>query len=158
MKGLEATAAATVAATPEQCRALLIAIDRYPSWYPEAVRHAEVVERDSEGNPSRAQATVHVSAGPLVRDFELLLEVTASEREVKLSRIPHEPSDPERFEIAWRIGPGPPTDLELHLEARLDVPRLLPVRSVGESLAQGFVEAASRALAGSSPNASASSS
>ncbi len=158
MKDLHASASATVAATPEQCRALLIAIDRYPHWYPEAVRKAEVIERDGEGNPSQARATVHVAVGPLVRDFDLLLSVTVSQREVKLSRIPHEPSDPERFEIAWQIAPGKPTDLELRLEARLDVPRLLPVGSVGEQLAQGFVNAASRALEGSSPNASASSS
>ena len=158
MKELAATAAATVDATPEQCLALLIAVDGYPNWYPEVVRHAEVIERDGAGKPSRARATVHVAVGPLVRDFDLPLAVSVSSLEVKLSRTPHEPSDPERFEITWEIAPGPPTGLELRFEARLDVPRLLPVGSVGESLAQGFVDAASRALAGCSPNASASSS
>jgi hypothetical protein len=124
------------------------AVDRYPSWYPETVRDAEVMVRDAEGRPSGVRTTVHVAVGPLVRDFELLLEVRVREgHEVRLSRIPNEPTDPERFEVVWRVGAdGPPTRLELELAATLDVPRLVPVGGVGDRLAQGFVDAAKREL------------
>ena len=159
MRELSADASTTVAATPEACTELLAAVDRYPSWYPEVVRDAEVVERGSGGAPARARATVHLALGPIDRDFELPVEVVVEPgKRVTLTRVPHEPSDEERFELAWRVAGGPPTRLSLELSANLDVPRLLPLGGVGERLAQGFVGAASRALDGSSPNASATSS
>jgi ribosome-associated toxin RatA of RatAB toxin-antitoxin module len=159
MKDLHATASATVAASPEQVTTLLAAIDDYPRWHPDLIRRAETVERSADGTPVRARATVHLALGPLVRDFELPLAVAVRPGySVTLTRVAHEPSDPERFEVNWRVEPGSPTQLRLELEARIDVPRLLPVGTLGEQLAQGFVDAASRAVEGSSPNASASSS
>lgn len=158
MKDLRANARAVVGAPPERCIALLSAVDGYPSWYPEAVRRAEVTERNPEGIPTGARALVHVAVGPLVRDFDLRLAVEVSARRVALRRIPHRPSDPERFEITWDVADGPATEIRLLLDASLEVPRFIPVGGIGESLAQGFVEAARRALEGSSPNASASSS
>ena len=130
-----------------------------PSWHPGVIKDAEVLERGDDGLPATARATVHVAVGPLVRDFQLRVAVAVeSGRRVTLTRIPHEPSDPERFQVDWLIEPGAQARLSVELTARLDVPRLLPVGAIGDSLAQGFVEAASRALEGSSPNASASSS
>jgi ribosome-associated toxin RatA of RatAB toxin-antitoxin module len=159
MKALGGTAATTVAATPEACFELVAAVDGYPKWYPAVIRSAEVLERDPAGRPSRARALVHVAASGLARDFDLLLDVVFDEgRGVRLTRVPHEPSDPERFEVVWRIVAGPATRLELDLAATLNVPRLVPLGAVGDRLAQGFVDAARRALEGSSPNASASSS
>jgi hypothetical protein len=159
VRELHARARAAVAASPDQCLTLLTEIERYPDWYPDGVRRAEVTERGPDGLPTRARAVVHVAVGPIVRDFDLRLAVEVGPGgRVALSRIPHQPSDPERFEIVWEVGAGPPTELRLLLEATLDVPRLLPIGAVGESLAQGFVEAARRELDGSSANASASSS
>ena len=159
MKALEGTAATTVAATPEACFELVAAVDGYPTWYPEVIRSAEVLERSPAGWPSRARATAHVAVSGLARDFDLLLDVTQEEgREVRLIRVRNEPSDPERFKVVWRIAPAPATRLELELAATLDVPRLVPLGGVGDRLAQGFVDAARRALEGSSPNASASNS
>jgi hypothetical protein len=159
MKDLHASASATVAAAPEECTALLAAVDRYPSWHPDVIRDAEVLERDGDGVPVRARATVHLALGPVAHDLALLLAVAVeSGQQVTLTRVPDEPSDPERFQLTWRIDPGPSTRLQVELSAHVDVPRFLPVGGVGDSLAQGFVEAASRELAGSSPNASASSS
>lgn len=158
MKALGGTAASAVAATPRACFDLAAAVDRYPSWYPEVIRAAEVLERDAAGRPSRARATVHVAVAPFARDFELVMDVALEEgREVRLTRVANEPSDPERFGVTWRIAAHPATQLALALEANLDVPRLLPLGGVGDRLAQGFVDAARRALEGSSPNASASS-
>jgi hypothetical protein len=159
MKDLHASASATVAAAPVACTALLAALDQYPGWHPDVIRDAEVLERDRDGTPVRARATVHLALGPVARDLALLLAVAVEPgRKVTLTRAADEPSDPERFQLTWRVDPGPSTRLEVELSAHVDVPRFLPVGGVGDSLAQGFVEAASRALAGSRPNASASSS
>jgi len=159
MKDLSASASATLDAAPETCTALLAAVDRYPSWHPDVIREAEVLERGADGAALTARATVHVAVGPLVRDFQLLVSVAVEPgRRVTLTRVPHAPTDPERFRIDWLVESGPRTRLSVELSASLDVPRLLPAGAIGDSLAQGFVEAASRALEGSSPNASASSS
>lgn len=159
MKELSGSAQTTVTATPEQTYELVAAVERYPSWNGEAVPRVEVLRSDSDGRPTRVRTAVHVAAGPVTRDFELVLDVKFSGHDaVSLSRVPHEPSDPERFEVVWRIGEGPPTQLALELTAALEVPRLLPLGGVGDRLAQNFVEAAKRELDGSSPNAPASSS
>lgn len=159
MKELSASASATVAATPEACTELLAAVDRYPDWYPDVIRDAEVVERAAEGTPQQVRATVHLSLGPIARDFPLVLVVTVEPGKwVSLSRVPHGPTDEERFEVAWHVDGGPPTTLRLELAAELEVPRFLPVAGIGGAVAQGFVDAARGALEGSSPNESASSS
>jgi hypothetical protein len=159
MKDLRVSASATVAAAPEACTALLAAVDGYPSWYPDVIREAEVLERDRGGTPVRARATVHLALGPIVHDLELVLTVDVEPgRHVTLTLVTDRPSDTDAFKLSWTIDPGPPTRLDLELSARVDVPRFLPVGSLGGPLAQGFVDAASRALAGSSPKASATSS
>jgi hypothetical protein len=66
---------------------------------------------------------------------------------VKLSRVPHHGSDGEKFEVNWRVSRGSPSQIGLDLAADLDVPRFLPLGGIGDSLAQGFVSAATRALA-----------
>lgn len=147
MKELHGTATASVAASVEQCFALLEAVDRYPSWYPDVVRKAEVVSRDSAGHPTRTSATLHASVGPIVRDFRLLLAVTLERFSVvKLARIPHDPSDSSRFEVIWRLQQGPETRIDLTLDAKLSVPRLVPAGRIGDSVAAGFVAAAATAL------------
>jgi Polyketide cyclase / dehydrase and lipid transport len=147
VKRLEGTAAVEVASPAAECVALLAAVERYPAWYPEVVRRVEVTEHDPMGRPSRARATLHVSYGPLVRDFELLLAIAFEPAgTITLSRVPDEPSDPERFEVTWRVGDGGRTRIELRLDANLSIPRLLPVGGIGDGLAQGFVDAAARAL------------
>lgn len=152
MKDLTGSASGTIDATPEACFDLVSSVDRYPSWNSEVIRKAEVLDQDAEGRPARVRTTVHVAAGPLTRDFELLMEVTRQEgREVRLTRVKHERSDPERFEVIWRVGSERPARLELELTATLDVPRLVPVGGVGDRIAQGFVEAAKGELEGSSP-------
>lgn len=148
MKDLRGQASGSVPAPVEQCYELLAAVERYPSWYPETVREAAVLERDGNGDPVRASAQLHVAYGPLVRDFHLTLAVQAERpRAVRLSRIPHEPTDEERFEVRWRLIEGGRTRIELELEASLSVPRFLPVGGIGDSIAEGFVGAAVKALA-----------
>jgi hypothetical protein len=151
MKELTGDAVAATGATPEQALALLEDIDRYPTWYPGVIREAEVLERDAEGHPTKAHCKLHVEHGPLKRDFNLVMAVTVDPAgTVKLSRIPHRPTDPERFDVAWRVAGGNlSTQIRLDLAANLNVPRLVPLGGVGDSFAQGMVSAATRALASS---------
>jgi ribosome-associated toxin RatA of RatAB toxin-antitoxin module len=150
MKELHGFASTVVSASPRECYSLLLAVDRYPSWYPEVVRETVVVERDENGSPTAVRATLNVAAGPLVRQFRVLLAVRAVPSEVvELSRIPHDPSDHEAFAVSWRLranAAGAGTRIELALDANLSVPRLLPVGGIGDSLAQGFVTAAAAAI------------
>lgn len=159
MKELEGSAATTIAAEPSACFELVAAVEGYPSWIGDAIREVEVLESDSDGRATRIRTAVHVAVGPLTRDFDLVMDVNYSDRDaVSLSRVPHEPSDAERFEVVWRVADGPPSRLAIELTATLEVPRLVPLGGVGDRLAQEFVDAAKRELEGSSPKASASSS
>jgi ribosome-associated toxin RatA of RatAB toxin-antitoxin module len=146
MKELHGSASAPVTASVERCFELFEAVDGYPQWYPEAVRRVEVVQRAVDGKPARAQAQLHVAYGPLTREFNLLLSVEADPlTRVKLTRLAHEPPDPERFEVTWLVQPG---RIELQMYANLSIPRLVPVSGVGESFAGDFVAAAKKVLDG----------
>jgi hypothetical protein len=85
-----------------------------------------------------------VAYGPLVRDFNLLLTVSAQRPSlVRLARVPHDAGDAEEFGVTWRIAEQIVT---VELDASLSVPRLLPVGGIGESIASGFASAAAREL------------
>jgi ribosome-associated toxin RatA of RatAB toxin-antitoxin module len=148
MKDLQGSASTPVTASPEQCVTLLAAIDRYPTWYPDVIREVEVLERDSQGVPVRARTTVHLAIGPLSNDFRFIVAVEARPDSVVLTRVPDSPSDPERLEVRWRVQPR---RLDVDVAARLDVPRFLPVGGAGDSVAQGFADAAKRVLDGRGP-------
>jgi ribosome-associated toxin RatA of RatAB toxin-antitoxin module len=155
VKELKGSASGAVSAPPEECIALLAAVDRYPSWYPQVIREVEVLERAADGLPRRARTTVHLAFGPLTNDFRFEVTVDVGPSTVILARVSDSPSDGELLEVRWGVAPG---RLSVDLAARLDVPRFLPVGGAGDTVAQGFVEAARRVLDGSIPNASASSS
>jgi hypothetical protein len=147
VKELTGSASATTVATPAQAMALLEAIERYPSWAPDVVKEAEVLERDAEGHPTRARTKLHVERGPLTRDFNLLLDVKVDPAgRIALSRVPHEPSDTERFNVTWRVDGATSTRIALELDANLDVPRFIPLGDVGDAMAQQLVSEATRAL------------
>lgn len=151
MKELTGTATSATGATREQAFALLEDIDRYPVWNPEVVKEAEVLERDAQGHPTKAHCKLHVERGPMTRDFNLVMAVTVDPgRTIDLKRIPHDPGDQERFEVTWSVAGGnPSTRIELNLLADLNVPRFIPLGGVGDDLAQGMANAATRALASS---------
>ena len=131
-----------------QCLALVEAVDGYPAWYPEVVRAVDVLERDARGLPSRAQTKLHVSAGPMTKDFDLLMAVTVEPpATVKLTKV----GGNAKFDVIWRLTDGENTRIELQVDANLDVPRLVPLGDVGNSVAQGFVSAASVELARRGP-------
>lgn len=144
MKDLRGAASALVPAPLAQCLALVEAVDEYPRWYPEVVRSVEVLERDASGVPTRAQTKLHVSAGPMTKDFDLLMAVTVEQpATVKLAKV----GGAARFDVIWRLTEGESTRLAIELDASLDVPRFLPLGDVGNTVAQGFVAAATAELA-----------
>jgi hypothetical protein len=148
MKELSGSARAPVPASPEASLALLAAVDRYPTWYPEVVRAVDVVEREPSGQPTRVQTKLHLAQGPLAKDFDLLMTVAVQPPSmVSLTRVPHEPSDEERFEVIWHVDGSAQTQIRLDLRADLSVPRFLPIGGIGDAVAGGFVSAAARALA-----------
>jgi len=103
-----------------------------------------IVELGENGIARRAEASLHVSHGPIVKDFELLLAVDVQPpATVVLARIAHGTSDEQRFAVTWRLRrEGKGTTIELALDADLAVPRLVPVGGVGDAIAAGFVRAA----------------
>ncbi|HEY1565452.1 MAG TPA: SRPBCC family protein [Solirubrobacteraceae bacterium] len=144
MKELRGTADAHVPAPLAQCLTLVAAVDEYPVWYPDVVRKVDVLERDSEGRPTRAQTALHLSVGPVTKDFDLLMAVTVKPPgTVRLSKV----GGAAKFDVTWQLSEGASTRIALELDASLDVPRFLPLGDVGNSVAQGFVSAASAELA-----------
>jgi ribosome-associated toxin RatA of RatAB toxin-antitoxin module len=147
VKELRGQATGTISVNAERCFAVLLAVDRYPAAYPEVIRQVEVIERHADGSPLLAVATVSLGVGPVQRDFELRVKVSwQKHRLVRLTRVPDSRSDPERVTVTWHIRPGPPTRLTVMLRARLEVPRVIPVRGAGGVVARGLLDAAARTL------------
>jgi ribosome-associated toxin RatA of RatAB toxin-antitoxin module len=143
MKELRGTATELVPVPIAQCLALVRAVDEYPAWYPNVVQAVDVVERDAGGLPSRARTKLHVSVGPLTKDFDLLMAITfAPPGTVKLVKV----GGTAKFDVTWRLDDGDRTRITLDLDANLDAPRFLPLGGVGDSVAQGFISAASAEL------------
>ena len=144
MKELRGTATSLVSAPLAECLALVQAVDEYPDWYPEVVRAVDVVERDASGTPSRAQTKLHLSVGPLTKDFDLLMAITTEPpATVKFVKV----GGNAKFDVTWHLRDGQQTRLSIELDANVDAPRFLPLGGIGDSVAQGFVAAASRELA-----------
>lgn len=152
MKELNASAAGTAEAPIEECFELLSDFERYPEWLPDAVRAAQVLERDpSSGRVVKIKTTLHASQGPIQRDFKLHMAVTLSRPElIELRRLPKEPTDREEMLVRWRLAGGASdgTRLAAELTARLDIPAFLPVGGLAQSMADRFLAAALRQLAG----------
>ena len=150
MKELRGIASARVAASADECLALLLDIERYPDWYPEVIRQVEIVSAATHEAPAVAQTTVHLGVGPVRRDFRLLMEISSEAGQiVRLTRARRQADDPEELSVTWRIEGGSrpgETDLAVELSARLDAPRLLPLTGLGDVVAHGFVSAAAGAL------------
>jgi hypothetical protein len=148
MKELQGSAYSAVDATPDECIALLEAVDSYPEWHPDVVKEVEVLA-SNDGHPTRVRCKLHVARGPLVKDFNLVMSVaTDGRRQVKLTKVQDAHSGPEQFEVTWLVEDTGPTLIRLDLAASLDVPRFLPVGGVGDGLAEGFVGAAVKELSG----------
>ncbi len=145
MKELRGEASATVTVAKDQCLRFLAAVDAYPQWYPETVREVQVLERDSDGNPGRVRAKLHIARGPLVKDFDLTMAVRIDPAgTVTLERIAHGQGDGERFTVTWRLDGE--SRLGVELDANLSVPRMIPLGGLADSIATGFLHAAVDAL------------
>jgi ribosome-associated toxin RatA of RatAB toxin-antitoxin module len=147
MRELTGTATERVAVARERCLSLLAAVDRYPDWYPGVVQEVDVLERDPGGQPSRARTKLHVMAGPLAKDFDLVMAVDVQRPDtVKLTRVSDSGSE-QQFDVTWRLGEDRETRIEVELYANINAPRFLPLGGIGDTIARGFVAAATAELA-----------
>ena len=147
MRKFHGKAAEVVAASQEDCFALLAAVDSYPDWCPDVVRDVEVLDHDAGGQPSRARMRMRIARGPLVKEFELLMAVAVDPPDaVKLSRFTDHPTEQE-FNANWVLQPAGSTRIGLELDAKLRVPGYVPTGGMGDQIAERFVTAACRVLA-----------
>jgi ribosome-associated toxin RatA of RatAB toxin-antitoxin module len=147
VKQLQGRARAELEAAPEDCFALLAAVERYPAWF-EVLREVEVLEPEQNGTAGLARAAVHVEQSPFGKDFELFVAVrTEPPFAVTLTRVPYGPTDLDRLELTWRVRGEAPTQLELEFDAAVSfVPGFLPVGDAGDAIARAAIEAAREAL------------
>lgn len=140
-------AADVVAAPPDECLALVAAVDRYPEWCPDAIRHVDVLERDAGGQPTSVRMRIHVARGAIVRDFDLYLAIAVDpEGSVRLTRFTDHPTNQE-FHATWVVRPAASTSIALELDAKLRVPSFVRASGAADTIAKEFVGAACRALA-----------
>lgn len=147
MKELKGAASAEVRASTERCLALLADLEGYARWYPGVVRAVDVLEREGAGASTAARVRLRVPGVP-VGELGMTLELTRAEPgAITLTRVPHGSDDSEQFSVRWRVAPhGAGSRIAVSLDACLSVPRLVPVRGIGDASARGFVGAAARAL------------
>jgi Polyketide cyclase / dehydrase and lipid transport len=147
MREFHGAAAEVVAATVEDCLALLAAVDRYPDWCPDIVRDVDVLDRGAGGQPSRVRMHMHIARGGVVREFDLFLAVVVEPPGIlKLTRVTDHPTEQE-FNGTWVLRPAGSTRVALELDAKLRVPWYVSAGGIGDAIAEGFVAAACRALA-----------
>jgi hypothetical protein len=136
-----------VAASQKDCVALVAAVDHYPDWCPDIVRGVEVLDRGADRQPSRVRMSMHVARGPTVREFDLFLVIVLEPPgTVKLTRVTDHPTNQE-FSATWQLTSAASTRVALALDAKLRVPWYVPAAGIADTIAQGFVTAAARALA-----------
>ena len=151
MKEIRGGASAVVRARAEECFALLAAVDRYGGWNGELVGDLQVVERDSDEYPAKLRAVIHFKGSPFLKTLDLTVAVRAEPpRAVYITRIPNEPSDPERLQLLWRIEPdgsrsGTRIDLALLAVASF-VPGFMPVGGIGDRVAGKLLRSAADTL------------
>jgi len=149
VKELQGRATGELELAPEECFALLAAVERYPEWI-EFVREVELLERERRGKPGKAWAALHIPQSPFGTDFELLVAVrTRRPAMITLTRVPESPTDLDRLELIWRMSGNGSTRLEFEFDVAASfVPAFLPVGGAGEALAQAGIDAVLDALTG----------
>jgi Polyketide cyclase / dehydrase and lipid transport len=147
MREFHGAAAEVVAAPVEDCLDMLAAVDAYLDWCPDIVRHVDVLDHGTDGQPSRVRMHMHIARGGVVREFDLFLAIVVEPPgTVKLTRVTDHPTEQE-FNATWALRPAGSTRVALQLDAKLRVPRYVPAHGIGDAIAEGFVTAACRALA-----------
>lgn len=150
MKELSATASDVSPAPIERCFELLADVEHYPDWYPAGVKRVEVLERDPDsGRATLVAAKLSLGDGPLRKEFNLQLAIGATSNSgVELTRVKKDAADGEQLVVAWALAQNgaEATQVSVELRAALELPPFLPVGPIAQSVADGFLAAAVRAL------------
>lgn len=145
MRDLSATAQGETGTPQHRCYERLADIESYPSWYPAGVKQVVVLDRGPDGEPTTVKATLALAQGPIQRDFTVHFAVARQPwSRIELRRLPKSADDQEQIVITWQLT-APAADrttLEIALDAKLDLPRFLPVGGTAGSIATGFMDAA----------------
>jgi len=138
LKNLSGRAERTISAKPDECYELLADVARWPDWYP-ALREVE-----SQGDLIHVQANVFGMSLPF--QAQVRLDPPTA---VEVERVPYHPGDEEELSIRTSIAPDPGgSKVGAEFEARVDVPRLLPLPpATGDRLAGGLLSALEKRLA-----------
>jgi hypothetical protein len=111
-------------ASVENCLAVLRDLEHWPEWA-SAVRSVTLLEAGRPGGPLRVAVEVGVLGLGLAFAGEVSIEGAGR---LTLTRLPNEETDPERLELAVELAPATAgCYATAELDARVDVPRLLPV-------------------------------
>jgi ribosome-associated toxin RatA of RatAB toxin-antitoxin module len=147
VKELQGRASAELDVPPDDCFALLAAVEHYPDWF-EVISRVEILEDELDGTPGLARAELHVPQSPFGQHFELFVAVhTEAPVAVTLTRVPDGPADQDRLELIWRMEGAGSTWLEFEFDAAASfVPGFFPVGDAGEAIARAAIEAARAAL------------
>jgi hypothetical protein len=148
MKSFDGRATTTVPSRPDECFALLAAVGDYPSWNPDLVRRADVLERDGQGRPTLVRMQIHVAESPFAKDFDLPLAVSyAPISSVSLTRMGTGSSDRTELSLRWDLASADGTCIELTFHAATPlVPSFLPLPNIGDQIAQRLIDGVTRAL------------
>jgi hypothetical protein len=114
MLRIDRSVSAPVDASPARCLDVLADVEGWPAWA-RLIADAEVLERGDDGRPSAARLHADVLGLKVVMDC--VLEFGADR--ALLRRVPYDPDDDERYEVAWSIGER---RVELHVSAAIDAP------------------------------------
>src|SRR3954453_22290169 len=109
MLTIDRTARAHVSAPPARCLERLAAVEEYPSWS-SLIRAAEPM-----GDRVRLRAEL------LGVSFVMDCELSVGGDHARLTRVPHDEDDEERFEATWTVTPAASgSEVTLHVVAAID--------------------------------------
>ena len=145
MKDLNASVSGVAKAPVSEVFAFLSDVVAYPSWYPDGVKEASLID---EG---RCRAVLSVNQGPIQREFKMHMAIErVPESSITLRRLAKTADDQEQLAVTWRLAPdagdGGRTALTAQFAATLSIPRFLPLGGIEKAIPQGFLDAALASL------------
>ncbi|HET9074718.1 MAG TPA: SRPBCC family protein [Solirubrobacteraceae bacterium] len=140
MKDLSASVSGVALRRPSEVYAFLADFSGYPSWYPDGVKRAVLLD------DSRGHTVLALNQGPIQRDFEMDMAIErVPETEITLRRLPKSPGDKEQLAVRWRLAPDVGdgrTAVTAQFTATLSIPGWLPLGGIEKAIPQGFLDAA----------------
>ena len=140
MKDLSASVSGVARRPQTEVFAFLADFAAYPSWYPEGVKRATLID------DGRGHTVLALNQGPIQRDFEMEMAIVrVPESEITLRRLPKSSGDKEQLAVRWLLAPDVgdgATAVTAEFSATLSIPGWLPLGGIEKAIPQGFLDAA----------------